>query len=76
MATDKQPEQRTEPIFNPDGPNREATEELVEALSTALNSRTAKANPEFRAYVMKTIEAVKEGYEIQSKERYDGFFSE
>ena len=60
-------EKKVEPIFNPDGPDKEATEELIKVLSTALDS------PTVRNYTRRIIEAVKKGYERQSEQKYDGF---
>ena len=63
-------EKKVEPIFNPDGPDKEATEELIKALSTALINSTVGN------YTRRMIEAVKEGYERQSKQKYSGFLPE
>lgn len=62
------------PIFNPAGPDRQATEELIRALSTVLDSPATGS--ETKAYTSKMILAIKEGYEIQSEEKYKGFLPE
>lgn len=53
-----------DPIFNPNGPNKKAVDELIEALSTALDSPIAGN------HAREMIEAIKEGYKIQSGEDY------
>jgi hypothetical protein len=51
-------------ILNPDGPNRDATKELIDALSSSLKSPTAGK------YAKELIEKVKKGYKIQSGEDF------
>ena len=61
--------ERDAPILNPDGSNREATKELIDALSTICDSQSAL--PSTRKYAERMIENIKEGYRIQSGEEYD-----
>jgi len=70
MASEEPLEERIEPVFNPDGPNRQATEELIETISTVVDS--PRASQETKDYAEKLIEAIKVGYEIQSGEKYEG----
>jgi len=51
---------KIEPILNPNGPDIEATRELITALQTTFNSQIAGD------YAKKMVQAVKKGYEIQS----------
>jgi len=67
MGSSEQLESRIEPILNPGVPDREATEELIKCLSTALD------HPTVHDYVQRLIDAVVQGYEIQSGQAYDGF---
>ena len=66
LEDDQSLEGRMQPILNPDGSDRQATEELIETLSTALDSPIAGD------YAKDLIKAVKAGYEIQSGEKYEG----
>lgn len=59
-------ERKIEPILNPDGPNKEATDELIEALSEVANSKSFAKD-----YAKNLIEAIKKGYEIQTGEKYE-----
>ena len=56
---------KIEPILNPNGPDIEATRELITALQTTFNSQIAGD------YAKKMVQAVKKGYEIQSGIPYD-----
>jgi hypothetical protein len=58
-------EKKLKPIFNPEGPDKEVTDELIEALSATANSKSFANN-----YAAQLIEAIKKGYEIQSGEEY------
>ena len=51
-------------ILNPNGPDRKATTELIDALSTALKS------PRIGDYAKDLIEKIKKGYKIQSGENF------
>ncbi len=51
-------------ILNPNGPDRKATTELIDALSTALKS------PRIGDYTKELIEKIKKGYKIQSGENF------
>jgi hypothetical protein len=53
------------PIHNPAGPNRQATQELIDTLSTVPESSLAYN------YTQEMIKAVKAGYEEQSGENFD-----
>jgi hypothetical protein len=65
MATEKQLEERMGPILNPEGANRQATKELIDTLSTVVS------DPIAGRLATRMIEAIKEGYKIQSGESYD-----
>lgn len=57
-------ERQIEPVLNPNGPNKQVTKDLIEALSKVPKSSLAYQNAQ------NLIEAVKKGYEIQSGEEY------
>ena len=59
---------KREPVLNPCGPDKQATESLIDALSTVLDSKDV--SPAARDFAKGLIEAVEEGYEIQSGEKY------
>jgi len=69
MGSEKDLEQRTNLVFNPRGPDKKATEELIKVLSKGLNSPVPDGND----YTRELIKAVKEGYEMQSGQKYKGF---
>ena len=61
------------PIFNPNGPNLQETEDLICAFSRALEY---SITPEITACTIRMIREFKMGYEEQSGKQYDGFLPE
>ena len=61
------------PILNPQGHNKQDTEELIKSLSPTLKSNTW---PEVKDNTIKMIKQIVKGYEIQSGEKYNGFLPE
>ena len=62
--SDEPLEERTDLILNPDGPNIQATREVVKAISVAQDDEVAGS------YVRNLIERLKSGYELQSGQKY------
>jgi hypothetical protein len=60
-----------EPIFNPRGPDMQATEDVIKALSTVLDE--CYNYPETKTYVNTMIQALVKGYRMQSGKKYTGF---
>lgn len=73
MRTEKNLEEEIELIINPNGPDKKATEELIKALSTVFTSNTS---PKVKEYTRGIIKGVGKGYEMQTGEKYEGFFPE
>ena len=67
---EKNLEREIDPILNPDGPNKSITQEIIEALSTVFEEKTASCMT--KDYAEKLILGLKKGYEMQSGEKYDG----
>ena len=62
-------EKKIEPILNPDGPSKTATDELIKALRSVLHDDSASCMT--KDYAKALITSVKVGYKIQTGASYD-----
>jgi hypothetical protein len=68
-------EKRMAPIFNPGGPDMDKTEDLIKIHTDHILNHP-RVYSGVKEHAIEMIEALREGYEIQSGKKYTGFYPE